>query len=622
MFDDVVELPDGALALDLGLKARRGLASVALEGGDRGVLVLDFAGDGAERPIGDVPGDRAAELARAEMPRPLVRPLGHSRRARAAACAVEMIAELVEGAHDLAGEVVFGGAASLEHDPEAVDAAPGARRAGQLLQDGDGAADGCDRDPVLRPAGSARQLVGGAVDAVTLDEPVGAACDCVAAGLHRLHLAVTHTGQIGANDVAGRLQPLLLIGERLLVKAMRSPGLAGVAIAGQCGVHAADLRAEIAHGFEHTRMVASDLADLGRLAPDMERDQRVVDRDGIEPAADMRVSGPDGNAAPDLLQVSDIHLEPLLYRHAYGLCATGFVDVDLDGSRAEPVKFCPGGEDIGREIVDVAQRPVEHCGDHRLRDARRAVLTGERRAAGNLKGSASAPGRESKAALAEAIRMFVEVNGDIDQRRDLEACTGAARLQVCEPGVEIALVERAKIEGAPAECRESHETAQTVEHGPHGGRSETWPRTTFGLMQAGVEVFLGREKLHGVSKLGEIDAAMTPPGVLPEYSGCDVPEILAKQGQGGLGNARADCQAIQHAIVILNIPRGWWRDGGCDACAGFGHAADASGGRQSKPAWLAAMLCAAATTAGGNAGRICSAMRRCARPNLAAQSVA
>src|SRR5271165_2190295 len=218
--------------------------------------------------------------------------------------------------------------------------------------------------------------------------------------------------------------------------------------------------------------------------------------------------------------------------------------------------------------------------------------------------------------------MLIEVNRDIDQRRDLETCTLAVRLQMREPGVEIALVERAKIEGAPTGRREGHETTQTVEHGPHGGRSETRPRTTLGLVQAGVEVFLGGEPLRGINELGEVDTAMTPPGVLPEYSGCDVPEILAKQGQGGLGNPRADCQAVQHAIAISNIPRGWRRDGGCDACAGFGHAAPASGGRQSKPAWLAAMLCAAATTAGGNAGRICSAMRWCARPNLAAQSVA
>ena len=39
-----------------------------------------------------------------------------------------MIAELVERANNLAGKVVFGRRATLEHDPEAVDAAPGTRR--------------------------------------------------------------------------------------------------------------------------------------------------------------------------------------------------------------------------------------------------------------------------------------------------------------------------------------------------------------------------------------------------------------------------------------------------------------------------------------------------------------
>ena len=136
---------------------------------------------------------------------------------------------------------------------------------------------------------------------MTLDEPVGAPCDRVAAGPHRLHLAVAHPCQIGADDVAGRLQPLLFVGERLLVKALRPPRQAGVCIAGHWRVHAADLRAEITNGFEHARMIAGDLADLGSSAPDMQRYQCVVDRDRIEPTEDVRVSRPDGNAPSSLL---------------------------------------------------------------------------------------------------------------------------------------------------------------------------------------------------------------------------------------------------------------------------------------------------------------------------------
>ena len=98
---------------------------------------------------------------------------------------------------------------------------------GELFQHGNGAADRRDGDPVLGPAGDAGPLVGGAVDAMAFDDSVGAARDGVAATAHRLDLAVTHARQIGTDDVAGRLKPLLLVDEALLVEAMRTPWRAG-----------------------------------------------------------------------------------------------------------------------------------------------------------------------------------------------------------------------------------------------------------------------------------------------------------------------------------------------------------------------------------------------------------
>ena len=76
MLDDIIELPERVLARDLAWEARTGLAAIALEGCDGGVLVLDLAGDRAERPVGDMPGDGAAELAGAEMPGPSSEPRG------------------------------------------------------------------------------------------------------------------------------------------------------------------------------------------------------------------------------------------------------------------------------------------------------------------------------------------------------------------------------------------------------------------------------------------------------------------------------------------------------------------------------------------------------------------
>src|SRR3546814_7643131 len=53
----------------LGAKPRCAGAGIALECGDRGVLVLDHAGDGAERTVGDMPRDGTPKLPRRDAPR-------------------------------------------------------------------------------------------------------------------------------------------------------------------------------------------------------------------------------------------------------------------------------------------------------------------------------------------------------------------------------------------------------------------------------------------------------------------------------------------------------------------------------------------------------------------------
>ena len=58
----VALLTEPALRLDLGAKPRCAGSGIALESGDRGVLILDHAGDGAERTVGDVPCKCAAKL--------------------------------------------------------------------------------------------------------------------------------------------------------------------------------------------------------------------------------------------------------------------------------------------------------------------------------------------------------------------------------------------------------------------------------------------------------------------------------------------------------------------------------------------------------------------------------
>ena len=104
----VIELAEPALRLDLGAKPRCAGPGIALESGDRGVLILDHAGDGAERTVGDVPRDRPPELPRRDAPRLAIGPGRDHRCIGVAEGGVEVVAEGVELADHLAGKIRLG----------------------------------------------------------------------------------------------------------------------------------------------------------------------------------------------------------------------------------------------------------------------------------------------------------------------------------------------------------------------------------------------------------------------------------------------------------------------------------------------------------------------------------
>ncbi len=74
VLEKVVELAEAPLGVDFGAEPGSARPGITLERGDRGVLVLDHAGDGAERAVGDVPRHGAPELSRGEAPRLAGRP--------------------------------------------------------------------------------------------------------------------------------------------------------------------------------------------------------------------------------------------------------------------------------------------------------------------------------------------------------------------------------------------------------------------------------------------------------------------------------------------------------------------------------------------------------------------
>src|SRR6266849_10382835 len=188
MLDHIVELAERAFMLDLAAKARWTGAGIPLEHGDRGMLVLNLARHRAERPIGDVPGERPSKLTGCDPPWTTIcmrdrRTLGRAR--------VEMIAQSVDKAYDAAAQ--FGSIVGRrEHLPDGVDAACRPLLRGQALHHVDCARHGCDRHPLGFLAAYFPRLIGDAFDAMSLDNPVGASSERPAADAHRLQFAIAH----------------------------------------------------------------------------------------------------------------------------------------------------------------------------------------------------------------------------------------------------------------------------------------------------------------------------------------------------------------------------------------------------------------------------------------------
>jgi hypothetical protein len=114
------------------------------------MLVLDHAGDRAERTIGDMPGDGAAELSCGDAPRDTRRVGWDDGLATGPEQRVEMVAIDIELTDDLGGNVRLCARFDDEHRPEGVGTACGGGTRRELLQHSDRFSDGFDRDPFGR----------------------------------------------------------------------------------------------------------------------------------------------------------------------------------------------------------------------------------------------------------------------------------------------------------------------------------------------------------------------------------------------------------------------------------------------------------------------------------------
>src|SRR3954447_4589420 len=161
------------------------------------MLVLDLAGDYAERPVGDVPSERAAELPGVKGPDPSI----DQRDRRLLGCAMAIIecrAEPVDLPPDAGDAPACRAAAPVKDEPKIIRIALPPVVCRKAFGNGDGAVDRLGRDPFRELAARSPMLVDRAVDREAFDHPVGTECARHTARAHRLTLAVAHAGQIGA----------------------------------------------------------------------------------------------------------------------------------------------------------------------------------------------------------------------------------------------------------------------------------------------------------------------------------------------------------------------------------------------------------------------------------------
>ncbi len=354
----VVELAEGTLAFHLIAEARAARARVAFVGRDARVLVLDHAGDRAKRSVGDVPSDRATELPRGDPPRLAVLARRDDRRLGRAELHVQVIAESIELADDLGGDVILAAAAIIEHAPEGVAPATLADTLGQLLENADRLGDRLDRRPRLGLATAIAPLVHGALDPVTLDEAVLAAPGFEAARTHGLHLGIPHAGEISTDDIAGRLQHPLFNEQRLGIEA-RPPGKPRVRIVGDGRVHAAGLDAKRDNGVVHDRLPIPREQDVGpwiglRVNADVHVDQGGVDRrcrcsaGGIGADNTVVSCRPDRHASTtgaELVEVGDKPVTAPPQTHCLG--EAPILGDQLRLPMLKSVELSAGGQDVG-----------------------------------------------------------------------------------------------------------------------------------------------------------------------------------------------------------------------------------------------------------------------------------
>ncbi|MFF4966180.1 ketopantoate reductase family protein [Streptomyces sp. NPDC001037] len=382
---DVVQLGDGAFGGDLGGKPGGRGARVAFEQGELGVLVLPGARDHAERLVGDVPGEGAAELSGAQPPRHgfLLSNISlltawfvvsgrvgvrhrcgcvqrHVGAVWGAEQCVEVVAEVVEASVDRA-----------EQDEAVAGHAFVAEQVGRVVVDGveerDGLVDDVEHDPFGSLASELAALEDPSAQLVA-DAAVRAVLGECAVGGEFPYFGVSHSGQVRDHDPTGHAQ-LDHFGRQLQRAKARPPWASATRPVRQRGPYTADLIAEFGGG---VGKVPADLGGFGYAS--QKRDQRDVGRlqypvdfgDARPPRSLARRPG--GDTAARGTELGHVLLDP----GPGGAVSAMRPSLPVRGGQSGVLGL--GGQDVGAGGGDVEDGALHKRSDDRLRDALGSVL--------------------------------------------------------------------------------------------------------------------------------------------------------------------------------------------------------------------------------------------------------
>jgi hypothetical protein len=192
----------------------------------------------------------------------------------------------------------------------------------------------------------------------------------------------------------------------------------------------------------------------------------------------------------------------------------------------QSIKLFASGEDIGRKLGDVADRPGQQWGDDFFRHSWGAVLA-DVTITSDAGWSASAPRLEPQPSGGKMIAKSIEIDRHLKKVTNDDRPPAAIGLKMAGVAVEQLLIDPREIDGAEFAADELEEATRSVEYLPDTGRWELFAMTRKADVEPGIEelpdCFAGTDVLDRFEMYGDVAAT----GVLAEYGRTEIPACVA-----------------------------------------------------------------------------------------------